>query len=139
MDIKKCVLATVVVYVLLAGSGYVVNELWLTPAYEQVQQDHNTFRDLEGMNQKMWIHFVALLFFAAMFVYVYTKGVENKPWIQQGICYAVVIWFLVSAPAAMYQHVFYRVPASLAMKWMAASAVEILLAGLIVAAIYKRP
>lgn len=138
MDIKKCILGTVVVFVVLAGLGYVIHEMWLGPDYEAVQKEHNTFRDAEQSQAKMWIHFLGLFFFSSMFVYVYSKGVENKPWLQQGLCYAAVIWFMVSAPAAMYQNVFYRVPAALAMKWMASSAVEMLIAGLIVAAIYKK-
>ncbi|HEX9759704.1 MAG TPA: hypothetical protein VGA40_02230 [Candidatus Acidoferrales bacterium] len=138
MDIKKCILGTVVVFVVLAGMGFVIHEMLLAADYQAVQAEHNTFREQEQAQSKMWIHFVGLFFFSSMFVYVYSKGVENKPWLQQGICYAAIVWVMVSAPAAMYQNVFYRVPASLAMKWMAASAVEMLVAGLVVAFIYKK-
>jgi hypothetical protein len=119
--------------------GYVIHEILLAADYQAVQEEFNTFRDHEQSQSKMWIYFLGLFFFSSMFVYVYSKGVESKPWLQQGVCYAVIVWFMVSAPAAMYQNVFYRVPASLAMKWMAANAVEMLIAGLIVAAIYKKP
>ena len=88
MDTKKLIAAIVVGYLFMAGAGYLIHEVWLGPLY---QQSPDTWRPEDQFRSKMWIMWLADLLFVAMFAYIYTRGVENKPWVGQGIRYGVLM------------------------------------------------
>lgn len=135
MDWKKFALAVVVIYLVLFGLDFVIHSMWLGPVYASLP---DSWRPMDQMEQKMWIMWVASLLFTVMFVYVYTRGMENKPWLGQGIRYGVLITLLASIPTVLSQYVVFRIPYTLAIKWMASGAVELILAGVIVAFICKK-
>jgi len=131
---KKLVLAIVVAYIVLMGTNYLVHEIWLMPDYNAIPLSHRT---PEGIAERFWVMCVGQLFFAAMFAYIYTRGRENKPWLVQGLRYGVVMTFMTVVPYSLSQYVVYRVPYMLAIKWMIAGGIQLLIVGAIVAAIYK--
>jgi len=138
MDMKKIVLAVAAVFVILLATDYLIHGMWLSSAYTQLQAEQNTFRSTAQMEQKTWIMWVGRLLFSAMFVWVYTRGLEAKPWLGQGVRYAILIWLFFGVPVALDQHVLYRVPYTLAITWMVVSAVQLVLIGLTTAAICKK-
>jgi len=138
MDMKKFVLAVVVVFVIAMATNFLVHGMLLLPTYEQLQSDQNTFRASAQMDAKMWIMWVAWALVSLMFVWVYLRGMENKPWVGQAIRYAIVIWLFVVVPATLDQYVLYRIPYTLALTWMAVGGVQVLLASLATAAICKK-
>jgi len=90
-----------------------------------------------GIQQRFWAMLLGQFFYSAMFAYIYTRGRENKSWIEQGIKYAILIGCLTVVPTALSQYVVYIIPYQLAIKWMVAGGVQMLIAGLAVAWIYK--
>ena len=138
MDMKKIALAVVVAFVILVGTDFLVHGMWLSPTYEQLGREQNTWRASEQMDQKMWIMLVGRLLFSALFVWVYTRGLEAKPWMGQAVRYAILIWLFFGVPAALDQYVLYRIPYMLAVTWMAVAAVQLLLISLTTAAICKK-
>jgi uncharacterized membrane protein len=72
-----------------------------------------------------------------MFAYIYTRGRENKSWLEQGIRYGIVMTFMTVVPYSLSEYVVYIVPYMLAIKWMVAGGLQLILLGLIVAAICK--
>ena len=138
MNLKKIGLAVVVAFVILMATDFLVHGMWMTPTYTRMQTDLNTFRSTEQMEAKMWLMWVGRLLFSALFVWVYTRGLEAKAWLGQGIRYAILIWLFFGVPAALDQYVLYRVPYKVAACWMVASAVQLLLISLTTAAICKK-
>jgi uncharacterized membrane protein len=138
MDAKKLMLAIVVGYLVLMATGYLIHEIWLLPEYRTLGEREHTWRDEALMRQKIWIMWIGQLLFTIMFAYVYTRGVEKKPWIGQGIRYAILMTLLAVVPATLSQYVVYRVPYMLAIKWMAAGGAQLILLGLIVAGVYNK-
>ncbi len=136
MDLQKLVPAILVAYLLLLGTEYLIHQVWLFPTYAQYP---DSWRHADQMQRKMWIMWVGGLLFAAMFAFIYTRGVEEKPWAAQGIRYGILIALLAVIPSVLAEYVVFRVPYMLAIQWMAAGTVQVVLMGLIVAFFCKKP
>ena len=135
MDTKKLIGAIVAAYIILMGSNFLIHGVWLQPDYAATP---DSWRPLADMQHKMWVMWLGQLFFTIMFAYIYTRGVEAKPWVGQGIRYGILITFFTVIPYSLSEYVIYRVPHRLAVKWMIAGAVEIIVLGLVVAGICKK-
>ena len=136
MEPKKLILAIAVGYVILMVLGYVIHEIWLMPVYQQYA---TIWRLEETMRHKMWINWAGQLLFTALFAWIYTRGVEDKPWVGQGIRYGIVMTLLTVIPAVCSQYVVYPIPYTLALKWMGAGAVQLIVLGLVVAGFCQKP
>jgi hypothetical protein len=131
---KKLALAIIANYVILMATNYVVHSIWLMPDYDAIPLSH---RNIWGIQHRFWAMLLGQFFFSAMFAYIYTRGRENKPWIEQGIKYAILVGCLTVVPTALSQYVVYVIPYQLAIKWMVAGGIQMLIIGLVVAGIYK--
>jgi hypothetical protein len=136
MEPKKLLAAVVVGYIILMGLGYLIHEVWLMPMYQQYA---TIWRLEEAMRHKMWINWVGQLLFTVVFAWVYTRGVEDKPWVAQGMRYGIVMTLLVVIPAVCSEYVVYPIPYTLALEWMLAGAVQLLVLGVIVAGFCRKP
>jgi hypothetical protein len=136
MDSKKVIGAIVAAYVVLLGTNYLVHSVWLMPDYQAIP---DAWRPMDQMMHKMWVMFVGQFFFAAVFAYIYTRGVEAKPWVAQGFRYGLLMAFLTVIPYSLSEYVTYRIPHILAVKWMTAGTIQLVILGLIVAAICQKP
>lgn len=136
MEPKRLIAAIVVGYVILMGLGYLIHEIWLMPVYHQYAP---VWRLEEVMRHKMWINWVGQLLFTVVFVWVYTRGVEDKSWVGQGIRYGILMTLLAVVPAVLSAYVVYPIPYDLALKWMAGGAVQLIVLGLVVAGFCQKP
>lgn len=135
MDTKKLVVAIVVGYVVFAGLGFLIHGVWLQPLYQQYA---DRWRPQADMEQMMWMMWLGDLVFVATFAYIYSRGVETKPWVGQGIRYAVCITFLTTIPFTIGNYVVFNIPTELVSRWIGAGFVQLLVLGLIVAGIYQK-
>jgi len=131
---KKLVIATIAAYVVLMATNYLIHSVWLTPDYAAIASSH---RSMEGIMHRFWAMALGQFFFAAMFAYIYTRGRENKPWLEQGIRYGIVMTFMTVVPYSLSEYVVYIVNYMLVIKWMIAGGIQLIILGLIVAAIFK--
>lgn len=129
---KKLVLATIVAYIVLMGTNYLVHSVWLMPDYNAIPASHRT---AEAIMHRFWAMALGQLFFAAMFAYIYTRGRENKPWLAQGVRFGIVMTLMTVIPYSLSEWVVYLVPHQLAIKWMIAGTIQLLIVGVVVAAI----
>jgi hypothetical protein len=135
MDTKKLIGAIVAAYIILMGSNFLIHDVWLMPDYTATP---GSWRPIADMQHKMWVMWLGQLLFTIMFAYIYTRGVEAKPWVGQGVRYGILITLFTVIPYSLSEYVIYRVPHILAVKWMIAGAVEIIVLGLVVAGICKK-
>jgi hypothetical protein len=131
---KKLVLASVATFVILMATNYLVHSIWLMPDYDAIPLSH---RSPWGIQHRFWALVVGQVFFSAMFAYIYTRGRENKSWIEQGIRYGILVALLTVVPTSLTEYTVYIIPYRLAIKWMVAGGIQLGLAGLVVAAIFK--
>lgn len=133
---KKLVLAIVAAYIALMLTNYFVHQIWLMSDYAAIPASH---RSTAGIMHRFWVMAVGQFIFAAMFAYIYTRGAEKKPWLVQGIRYGILMTFLVMVPTALGEYVVYIVPYMLAIKWMIAGGIQMIILGMIVAGICGEP
>ncbi len=135
MDTKKLAMAIVVAYIVLMGSHFLIHRVWLMPDYAATP---DSWRPIADMQHKIWVMWLGQLLFTVMFAYIYTRGVEAKPWAGQGIRYGILIALFTVIPYSLAEYTVYRVPHMLAVKWMIAGTIQIIMLGLVVAGIYKK-
>ena len=135
MSAKKLVLAMVICYIVLMGTNYFVHSVWLMRDYAATP---NTWRPMADLSHKMWVMFVGQAFFAVLFCYIYARGAEAKPWLGQGIRYGILITLFAVIPYSLGEYTVYNVPHLLAVKWMVAGFVQMIILGLIVAGICQK-
>jgi hypothetical protein len=131
---KKLVLAIVAAYIVLMLTNYLVHEIWLMSDYAAIPESH---RSPAGIMHRFWAMAVGQFIFAAFFAYIYTRGAEKKSWVVQGIRYGILVAFLVVIPTALTEYVVYIVPYRLAIKWMVAGGIQMVILGLLVAGICR--
>lgn len=134
MELKKVVPAIVVSYIVLFALAYLIHDVWLASVYNEYK---DLWRPEEVMRHKMWVTLIGQLIFVVMFVWIYTRGVENKPWVGQGIRYGIMMTLLIAIPFSCSEYVVLSIPYTLAVKWMIGGAVEMIILGLITAGFCK--
>jgi len=133
---KRLIAAIVAAYVILMGTNYLIHDILLMPDYDAIPLSH---RDNAGIAHRMWVMAIGQLLLAAIFTYIYTRGVERKSWVVQGIRYGILMTFLMVIPYSLSEYMVYLVPHILAIKWMIFGGIQVILMGLAVAAICKEP
>jgi hypothetical protein len=134
--IKRLVIAIVVAYFVLMGTNWLVHGVILMPDYNAIPDSHRSPDDIQ---RRMWIMAIGQFLFAALFTYIYTKGAETKPWVAQGIRYGLLMTFFTVVPYSLSEYVTYVIPHTLAIKWMVFGAIQLVILGLLVAAIWSQP
>lgn len=135
MSAKKLVMAMVICYVVLMGTNFLIHSVWLMSDYAATP---DSWRSLPDMQQKMWVMFIGQAFFAALFCYIYSRGAEAKGWMGQGIRYGILITLFAVIPYSLGEYTVYNVPHMLAVKWMIAGCIQMIILGLIVAGICQK-
>jgi hypothetical protein len=135
MSAKKLILAMVVCYVVLVGTNWLIHGIWLMSDYAAIP---DSFRPQADTMHKMWVMLIGQAFFAAVFCYIYSRGAEAKSWLAQGIRYGILITLLTVIPYSLAEYTVYNVPHMLAVKWMIAGGVQMIVLGLIVAGICQK-
>ena len=133
MNVKRWVMASIVVAVVIAVLETTIHGLLLQPIY---QQTASVWRpDMEPLTPLMWLGY---LIFAPFFVWIFAKGLEaGKGALGQGVRFGLVFGVGLSAMSALVWYVVLPIPATLAWAWFAAGVVVYLGTGVAAALVYR--
>jgi hypothetical protein len=131
MNTKKFLLASLAVFITLLILEFVIHKLLLVSVYESVQE---VLRP--DMKDKMWIMYLTGIIFSLLFVYIFSKGYEGKGFIE-GAKYGLIIGLVVHLVGSYNQYVVYPLPYSLVLKWFIYGTIEMIVAGIVLAFVYK--
>jgi hypothetical protein len=131
MNWKRFFIASVVVFVVVQAMDFVINNIILMAQYESLKE---LWRP--DMGSKMWIMYLIGVMVAFLFTYIFIKGREGKG-LAEGVRYGIIIWLFVSVPMSLGFWIMLPIPFKLALWWILFSLLEMLVAGILVAAIYK--
>ncbi len=131
MNTKKFLLAGLAVFITLQILDFVIHSLLLGPVYESMQGVWRT-----DMMDKMWIMYLTGIIFSLLFVYIFSKGYEGKG-IVEGAKYGLIIGLVIYLVGSYNQYVVYPLPYSLALKWFIYGTIELIIAGIVLALVYK--
>jgi len=135
MNTKKLVFAVIAVFILLEATNYLINMVILSSTYAQPEIS-KVFRPMVEMNAKMWRMWVADIVWSFFFVFIFTKGYQNKG-LMEGARYGVYIALFMNFMAAVAQNVVYPIPFSLALQWFIYGSIQCIILGVVTAFFYK--
>lgn len=130
MDMRKFVPAVIITFVLCFVLMYVIHQVLLV-------EDYAALRGM--MREVVLMPFILLgeFVFAVGFVYIYSRGVEVKPWFGQAICYAVALWVVASLAASFITYAVYPFEMGLIVKQVVYSLIAYVIMAIPVAYIYR--
>lgn len=133
MNTKSFAITVVVLYVLAQALGYLMHEVWLTPAYEAAAA---VFRPKAEMDQMMWMFFVTSAVWVLVFTYIFVRGREGKG-IMEGVRYGALMGLFYNLTVSYDSYVVYPIPYSLALKWFLGGFAISLILGVVASLVYK--
>lgn len=133
---RKMLMAWVVVFVAWMVGSFVVHGMLLRDDYASVPQ---LFRPEEEAGQYFVLMLLAHVLLAGAFVWIYTRGVTERPWVGQGLRYGLAIALLTVVPTYIIYHVVQPMPGIIAVRQIVYDTILILLLGVLVAWVYRGP
>ncbi len=132
---RKFIVSTIVVFVVWMLGSFLVHGLWLGPTYETMT---NMVRPVAEQEALMHFMLIAHLLMAGAFVWIYQRGNEDKPWLQQGLRYGIAIALLVPIPTFMIYYTVQQTPATLAINQSVGDSIVVIVVALVAAFLNKK-
>lgn len=133
MNFKRFIGATVALFIFMFFYEWLVNGYLMTGLY---QETSNVWRPFSQMQANMILRFVMLFIIAAWVTLFYTQF-HRTATLAEGAKFGLLLGVLVGLEAAAW-YIWLPVTAELSVSWFATNALEGLIGGLILAAIYRR-
>jgi hypothetical protein len=131
---KKFLIAWVVVFVVWMAGSFLVHGFILHDSYAQVPELFRSEADTAAYSHLMLLAHVVM---AGAFVWIYQRGVEDKPWLAQGVRFGVAIALLAPIPTYTIYYVVQPTPGSLSVQGALGDSVLVIILGIITAALSK--
>lgn len=133
MNIKRLVLTIIVIFLVANFTGFFIHAVWLKQDYMPVA---NLYR-AEGQ-EKMSFIVLAYLAFAIGTVWLYAHGVENKPWLGQGVRFGIAMWLALTIPWFFIAYATQPIPTVLMAKQVIIEGIDKVFLGIVTALLYRK-
>ncbi len=133
--IKRFLIAWLVVFVVWFIGSQLVHGGLLHEDYGALP---NLFRTEEEMMKRFPIMVLAYILLAGAFVWIYSRGISEKPWLGQGLRFGVAVAFLGNITTYMIFYVVQPMPGSMVIKQIVFDSLLTVLLGVLVAFVYRR-
>lgn len=133
---KRIGLTIIVVFVVLTALSYVIHGVLLQPLYQQSPQMLRAQQDAPSHFPFMLL---AFLVFSVAFVWIYSRGLEAKPWLGQGLRYGLAMWLIASVSRYLIYFAVQPWSGSVVALQIGLELIMMLLLGITVAALYRKP
>lgn len=132
---KKFLTSWAAVFVVSMLGGFLIHAVWLDAIYQGMT---NIMRP--AAEQEALFHFMLLghAIMAAAFVWIYERGKEDKPWLQQGLRFGVAVALLVPVPTYMIYYTVQQTTGMLAVQQSVGDSVLVIVTALVVAFLNRR-
>jgi len=135
MNIRRWLLASVAVLIVIAVLEFAINNFLLMGVYEQTA---SVWRPMPEIEKRMWLFWVVYLIFAPVFSFIYAQGYETgKSGFGQGLRFGFYVGLLLAPATSLGWYAVLPIPAMLALAWFAGTLVECLAAGIAVGLLYR--
>lgn len=132
MNVTRLIIAIVVVFILAWGFGFLIHAV-LIPEYAQTPQLYRGMADT-----KFALIVLAYLAFAVGSVWIYAMGVEDKPWIGQGVRFGIAVWLVLSVTSFLIAYATQPIPNIVLAKQLGYELIDKIVLGLVTAGIYRK-
>jgi hypothetical protein len=117
----------------MAGS-FVIHGLLLHGDYAALPALFRTDADSQRLFPLMLLAHVIM---SGAFVWIYSRGVEARPWAAQGVRFGIAVALLLSVPTYLIYYVVQPMPVELAARQVAYDGILNVIVGLVVAFVYR--
>ena len=131
MNTKRWLLASLGVYIAHQILDAIIHGVILAGKYEETA---SVWRP--DMESKMYIMWITAAIFSLLFVYIFSKGYEEKG-IAEGARYGLWMGLFFSIPMAYGSYATLDIPYSLAFSWWTLGTIKIIICGIVAALLYK--
>jgi hypothetical protein len=131
MNWKRFFVASAAVYVAIQAIDFVANTVFMKSANESIRGLWRT-----DMSSRVWWMYVFGVLVALMFTYIFVKGREGKG-LAEGVRFGIIIWLFMTLPMSVSMWVMLPIGWQIILRWILFGLLEMLIAGILVAAIYK--
>src|SRR3954452_16833317 len=104
---KRFAIAWLVLFIVWFFGSFVVHGVLLHGDYAALP---NLFRKEEDAQNFFPLMILAHVFLSGAFVWIYARGVEAKPWLGQGLRFAVAVICLTTVPLYLIDYVVQPMP-----------------------------
>lgn len=131
---KKFLISWLVLFVCWMAGSFLVHGVLLHADYSALR---NLFRSPEDSQTFFPLMVIAHVFLSGALVWIYSRGVEAKPWLAQGVRFGLAVAFLTVIPTYMIYYVVQPMPGATVVKQLIFDGVLIVLLGVVVAFLYR--
>jgi hypothetical protein len=131
---KKFLISWLVMFVVWMAGSFLVHGVLLHADYSALR---NLFRSPEDSQTFFPLMIIAHVFLSGALVWIYSRGVEAKPWLAQGVRFGLAVAFLTAIPTYMIYYVVQPMPGATVVKQLIFDGVLIVLLGVVVAFLYR--
>lgn len=131
---KKFFVAWVLIFIVWMAASFIVHGMLLSADYLSTPALFRT--EAEQQQYFPWM-LVAHVVGSGAFVWIYARGVEAKPWLAQGLRYAVPAALLSIVPMYLIYYAVQPMAASTVVKQVVFDGVTFLVLGALVAFLYR--
>jgi hypothetical protein len=133
---RKFLVTWLVVFVAWMLGSFIVHGTLLHDEYAGLP---NLFRSEADAQRHFPLMVLAHVMLAGAFVWIYSRGVENRPWAPQGARFGLAVALLTVIPTYLIYHVVQPLPGSLVVKQIIFDTILLVLLGVLVAALRRTP
>lgn len=132
---KRMGLTIIVVFVVFTFLSFIIHGVLLQPLYQQSPQMLRTQQDAQSHFPFMLL---AFLVFSVAFVWIYSRGLEPKPWLGQGLRYGLAVWLIASVSRYLIYFAVQPWSGSVVALQIGLELIMMLLVGITAAALYRK-
>ncbi len=133
---KKFLISWLIIFVASMAGGFVVHVVLLGAGYAELP---NLFRSDADSQQYFHLMLLAHIIMAGAFVWIYQRGQENKPWLQQGVRFGIAVALLGPIPMYIIYYVVQPMPGSHVVQQMVYDGALMVLLGILTAFMNRAP
>lgn len=130
---KKFLVAWLVVFIVMMLGGLVIHGMLLHDEYMATGLMRPK-AEQEGFMAWMTLAHVMM---AGAFTWIYARGVENKPWLGQGLRFGLALALFCTVPMYLIYYCVQPVPEMLVIRQIAYDLIMMLFVGAVVAFLYR--
>ena len=133
---KKFVVSWVVAFVVWMIGSFAVYGAWLAEPFAALT---NMMRPEEEQAKLFWLMLLAHVVLAGAFVWIYQRGIEDKPWIQQGVRFGIAVALLTAIPTNAIYYVVQQMPGMLSVQQTIGDVIVLIIVGVATAFMSREP
>ncbi|HXX83390.1 MAG TPA: hypothetical protein VEN29_05355 [Casimicrobiaceae bacterium] len=133
---KRFFIGWVVIFIVWFLGSFVVHGVLLHDDYSKLA---SLFRGQAESQSFFPLMALAHVMLSGALVWIYSRGVEAKPWLPQGLRFGVAVAFLTVVPTYIIYYVVQPMPGGLVVKQIVFDGILMLILGCVTAFVYRQP